>query len=291
MLGVAAVLPTPELGFPAVLAAILPDFPAVLAALAPDLAAVLATLAADGSALLPPLEGVVNTGPPILPGMALGERLPEIAGELPLQRGIDGPGRRGIGGDLVTEGSPASRPIPRGLRIEALEHLLAHATAHPLDLPGVLHSRPLNSIVKLGDTIGLALVAGELAQPFQSRQTLPITALRVHGAGQQLVGHDRRLRRRLLLLAGNGDVPTEDAACKDESGYGAGTNDHHVRTPSSDSSAMASDSATDGKVGRAAGAMKQISPLLRACLQNLAHTLRSLTSFRPIINKWASHPL
>jgi hypothetical protein len=54
---------------------------------------------------------------------------------------------------------------------------------------------------------------------------------------------------------------------------------------------MASDSATDGKVGRAAGPMKQISPLLRACLQNLAHTLRSLTSFRPIINKWASHPL
>ena len=35
-------------------------------------------------------------------------------------------------------------------------------------------------------------------------------------------------------LAGNGDVPTEHPARKSQSGYGAGTNDLHVRTPSGD---------------------------------------------------------
>ena len=38
----------------------------------------------------------------------------------------------------------------------------------------------------------------------------------------------------------------------------------------------------DGKVGRAAGAMKQICPLLRACPKNLVHILRPLANFRPI---------
>lgn len=217
----ASVLP----GFPVVLTTIVPSFPPVLAALAAGLAAVLPAIL---GALLPLPEIVIDPGLPILDRMALGERLPQTIAKLLAKLSL--PGRLAPVADPVTERQPASRMITRDFRIEALEHLAAHATAHPLDLPGVLHPRPRAQSVELRDAIGLALLVGAVAQPLQSRQTLPVTPLRVHGAGQQLVGHDGRL----LLLAGNGDVPTEHPARKSQSGYGAGTNDLHVRTPSHD---------------------------------------------------------